>query len=367
MEPNPESSNQVSLDRSSLQVSVLAAVTLACLAVCLWLAAPFFTAIVWSLALAVAAYPVHKWIAIRATNTTLAATLTVAVIVLLILTPILLIVQQLVVEAAAESRRFQAWLDTADIESYFFNTPFAYKIYQWLKQNMNLTNDAGAFQFNIGSYFTLWLSGTIATLTQFLIMIFLLFYIYRDRTSVMQTFRDHVPLSKQETAQVLTRVGDMVYATVYGSLGVAAVQGFLGGTMFWMLGLPAPLLWGAVMMIFAIVPVVGTFVIWMPAAIALFLQGSTTKAIILLIYGATAISLVDNLLYPYLVGSKVRLHTVPVFISIAGGLIVFGLSGLVVGPAVLSLTLALLEVLRKRTEDGRSATDPVKFGLQTTP
>lgn len=367
MEPTPQTSNQVSLDRGSLQVTVLAAINTACLAVCLWLAAPFFTAIVWSLALAVAAYPIHKWIANRITSPTLAASLTVAVIVLLILTPILLIAQQLVVESVAESRRFQAWLDTTDIESYLFNTPFTNKIYQWLKLNMNLTNDAGAFQFNFGSYFTLWLGNTISTVTQFLIMIFLLFYLYRDRPSVMQTFRDYVPLSKQETTQVLSRVSAMVHDTVYGSLGVAAVQGFLGGMMFWILGLPAPLLWGAVMMLFAIIPVLGTFVIWMPAAIALFLQGSTTKAIILLIYGATAISLIDNLLYPYLVGTRVRLHTVPVFISIAGGLIVFGLSGLVVGPAVLSLTLALLEVLRKRTEDGQSASDPVKFGIQTTP
>ena len=162
---------------------------------------------------------------------------------------------------------------------------------------------------------------------------------------------------------VIDRVGAMIFATIYGSLGVALVQGFLGGLMFWILGLPAPLLWGAVMMLFAIVPVAGTFVVWMPAAVALFLQGSTTKAIILLIYGATAISLVDNLLYPYLVGSSVRLHTVPVFLSIAGGLIVFGLSGLVVGPAVLALTLALLEVLRKRTEDGHSASEPVKSSV----
>ncbi len=366
MDSNSESTS-VSLDRGSLQVTVLGAVTMACLAVCIWLAAPFFTAIVWALALAVAAYPVHKWIAVRTSNTTLAATLTVAVIVLLILAPILFIAQQLMVEFASESKRFQYWLATFDIQSYFFNTPFTYRIYQWLKENLDFTKDSGALQSNVGSYLTVWLGNTIATVTQFLIMLFLLFFIYRDRTIVMKTFRDHVPLSRQETAHVLARVGDMVYATVYGSLGVAAVQGFLGGLMFWMLGLPAPLLWGAVMMLFAIVPVVGTFIIWMPAAIVLFLQGSTTKAIILLIYGATAISLVDNLLYPYLVGSKVRLHTVPVFISIAGGLIVFGLSGLVVGPAVLSLTLALLEVLRQRTEYGRSATEPVRVGIETTP
>jgi len=363
MDSDAQNSNHVALDRSSLQVSVLAAATIVCVIVCIWLAAPFFTAIVWSLALAVAAYPMHHWIAQRVTNPTWAAALTVAVIVLLIVVPILLIAQQVVVEFSAEARRFQAWLASTDLESHFSKSPYNSNIYLWLKEHMDFDKEASALQSNIGRNFPQWLSNTISTVAQLLITVFLLFYIFRDRGAVIQTFRYYVPLSKQESTMVMDRVGTMIYASVYGSLGVAVVQGTLGGLMFWILDLPAPLLWGAVMMLFGIVPIVGTSIVWLPASIALFLQGSTTKGTVLLVYGATAISLIDNLLYPYLVCNSVRLHTVPVFLSIAGGLIVFGLSGLIVGPAVLALTLALLEVLRKRTEDGRSAIEPVKSGL----
>jgi predicted PurR-regulated permease PerM len=363
MDSDSQTSNHAPLDRSSLQVSVLAAVTLVCLIVCLWLAAPFFTAIVWSLALGVAAYPIHRWISGRIADSTWAAIFTVAVIVLLILAPIFFIAQQVLAEFAVESRRFQAWLASTDLESVLSQSPYTSVIYEWLKQHMDFKKEASNLQTNIGGTFAQWLSATIWTVTQFLVMIFMLFYLYRDRAAAIQTFRFYVPLSKQESTMVMNRVGAMIYATVYGSLGVAAAQGLLGGLMFWMLGFPAPLLWGSVMMLFALIPVAGTAMIWLPAAIFLFVQGSTTKGLILLAYGATAISLIDNLLYPYLVGNNVRLHTVPVFLAIAGGLAVFGLSGLVVGPVVLSLTLALLEVLRKRTEDGRSAIEPVKSGV----
>ncbi len=342
---------------------MLAAITILCLIVCIWLAAPFFPAIVWSLALAVAAYPIHRWISMRVTHPTCAAAISVVIVVLLILMPMVLIAQQVVVESKAESKRFQTWLDSTNLESNLSKAPYASNIYQWLKQYMDFEKDASALQSNIGKNFTQWFANIVWTATQFLVMVFILFYLYRDRAIVIQTFRYYVPLSERESTIVMDRVGSMIYATVYGSLGVAAVQGFLGGMMFWLLGLSSPLLWGAVMMVFAIVPVVGAFVVWMPAAVALFMQGNPTKGIILLVYGATAISLIDNLLYPCLVGTKVRLHTVPVFLSVAGGLSTFGLSGLVVGPSVLALALALLEVLRKRTEDGRSAIEPVKSGL----
>lgn len=363
MDSDDQNLNHVALGRGSLQVSVLAAVTIVCLIVCIWLAAPFFTAIVWSLALAVAAYPMHLWIVQKVTNPTWAAALTVAIVVLLILAPLLLVAQQVVVEFSAESQRLETWLASTDFESLFSNSPYISNIYLFLKHYMDFEKEASALQSNIGRNFPQWLGNTLSTVTQFFITIFLLFYIFRDRGAVIQTFCYYVPLSRQESTMVMDRVGSMIYASVYGSLGVALVQGTLGGLMFWILGLPAALLWGAVMMLFGLVPLVGTSIVWLPASIALFLQGNTTKGTILLAYGVTAISLVDNLLYPYLVGNSVRLHTVPVFLSIAGGLIVFGLSGLIIGPAVLALTLALLEVLRKRTEDGGSAIEPVKSGV----
>jgi predicted PurR-regulated permease PerM len=147
-------------------------------------------------------------------------------------------------------------------------------------------------------------------------------------------------------------VGDTVFATVYGTLVVAAVQGTLGGLMFWWLGLPAPLLWGVVMGLLSIIPVLGAFIIWIPAAVFLAAQGAWGKAVILTLWGTVVIGLIDNLLYPILVGKRLRLHTVPVFIAIVGGLAVFGASGLVLGPVILALCDAALDLWRCRMADG---------------
>ena len=125
--------------------------------------------------------------------------------------------------------------------------------------------------------------------------------------------------------------------------------------MFWVLGLPAPLLWGAVMALLAIVPVLGAFAVWVPAALFLALAGSWGKAIVLTIWGAGVVSLIDNLLYPILVGRRLRLHTLPVFIAIVGGILLLGSAGLILGPPTLAVTVALVDIWRRRTAQGHVA------------
>jgi predicted PurR-regulated permease PerM len=125
--------------------------------------------------------------------------------------------------------------------------------------------------------------------------------------------------------------------------------------MFWVLGLPAAVLWGAVMAVLAIIPVLGAFIVWVPAALFLVLEGSWGKALILAGWGGLVVSLIDNLLYPVLVGKRLRLHTLPVFIVIVGGLTLFGSAGIVLGPVTLAITVALVEIWRRRTAGGRPA------------
>jgi len=161
----------------------------------------------------------------------------------------------------------------------------------------------------------------------------------------------------------MQRVSDTVYATIYGTLVVAAIQGALGGLMFWWLGLPGPILWGAAMALLAVIPVLGAFVIWVPAAIFLAATGAVGKALILTAWGSIVVGLIDNLLYPVLVGNRLRLHTVPVFFSIVGGLMFFGAAGLVLGPVVLALTMAVIDIWRRRTAHGKAAEEEV---AQTT-
>jgi predicted PurR-regulated permease PerM len=118
----------------------------------------------------------------------------------------------------------------------------------------------------------------------------------------------------------------------------------LGGLMFWWLGLQAAFLWGLVMALLAVVPVLGAFVVWIPAALFLALEGSWGKALILTLWGLLVVGTVDNLLRPVLVGNRLKLHTVLAFLSVVGGLLVFGASGLILGPVLLTVTMVLLEV-----------------------
>jgi predicted PurR-regulated permease PerM len=190
---------------------------------------------------------------------------------------------------------------------------------------------------------------------ELLITFFALFYCFRDRRQALQNLRSLVPLSEGETEAVFTRVIDTLHATIYGTLLVGLVQGVMGGLMFWALGLPAALLWGVVMAILGIIPVLGTFIVWAPAALLLALEGGWGRALILVAWGGLVVSLVDNLLYPILVGQRLRLHTLPVFVAIVGGVALFGSAGIVLGPVTLATTVALIEVWRRRTAGGRTA------------
>jgi predicted PurR-regulated permease PerM len=196
-------------------------------------------------------------------------------------------------------------------------------------------------------------TGSVSAIADLLITLFALFFFLRDRRPALRVMRSLVPLSEAETDEVFGRVVDTMYATVYGTLVVALVQGLLGGLMFWVLGIPGALLWGAVMALLAIVPVLGAFIVWVPAALFLALEGSWGKALILTVWGAGVISLIDNLLYPLLVGKRLRLHTLAVFIAIVGGILLFGSAGLILGPVTLAVTVALIDIWGRRTAGGR--------------
>ena len=125
--------------------------------------------------------------------------------------------------------------------------------------------------------------------------------------------------------------------------------------MYTILGVPAAVLWSVATFLMALVPVFGTFLVWGPIAAYLALIGSWVKALVLIGWGLTAIGTIDNILYPYLVGDRLRLHTVPTFFALVGGIGLFGPAGLILGPMVLAITIGLLQVWWSRTEDGRTA------------
>jgi predicted PurR-regulated permease PerM len=208
---------------------------------------------------------------------------------------------------------------------------------------------------NLGNWLTT-LAGTVvkesfANALTLLLTFYFLFYFLRDRDEALNQVRMLSPLTDEETTHVFGRVADTIYAVVFGTIVTAAVQGTLGGLIFWTLGLPNPLFWGVVMGLLAIVPILGAFVVWIPAAIYLAVSGEWGKALILTAYGTVVVGGIDNILHPVLAGGRLHLHTVPTFIAIVGGLAVFGAAGLIIGPVIVTITITLLQIWRVRAHE----------------
>jgi predicted PurR-regulated permease PerM len=343
------------LSRQRVHALALIAATLLGVYLCYRLVEPFLPALAWGLALAVVAYPLHKTICGRVPNAALSAALSVVTVALVIIAPAAFVIQQLVRQAGETLRIAREYIETGAWREVLTSRPRLAPVLAWGADNF-ATEDLLA---RAGEYLEAWgpalLSGSVGVAVQLLITLLVLFYLFRDKRDIAADVRSFLPLSERETDILLRRIVDTIHATIFGSLAVAAVQGFMGGLMFWLLGLPAPVVWGAVMALLATIPVMGTFVVWAPAAVYLAAGGAWVKAAILVGWGAVAIGLIDNLLYPMLVGRRLRFHPLPVFFSIVGGLALFGAAGLVLGPITLSVTAALLDLLRRRTSGGRAA------------
>ncbi len=219
---------------------------------------------------------------------------------------------------------------------------------QWIDQ-LNLPGAIGNVASWLATSSASLLRGWVLELLTVLLTFYLLFYFLRDRSAALDWLRGISPLTEAEMNRLFRRIVETVQATLYGTIAVAIVQGTLGGLMFWLLGLSTPLLWGTAMGLLAIIPVLGAFVIWIPAAIYLALDGNWGKALILTVWGAVVVGGIDNLLYPILVGNRLRLHTVPAFVAIVGGVILFGAAGLLLGPVAVTATI-FLEIWRVRVK-----------------
>lgn len=345
--------------RDHALIVVLVAVTALLLVLCGLLVWPFLAPIAWALSLAVVAHPLHSWIARRIKSPQMAAGLAVFAICIMIVAPAVFVANSIVQEASKGVKSIQSSVEGGSWREQVARVPYGKSILSAMEREVDLGSQVTSLAADLRKWLPGMLSGSAVAVVEFLLTLFVLFYLFRDRHKALESLRSMVPLSEPETNDVIHRVSDTIHATIFGTLVVAAVQGALGGLMFWWLGLPAPVLWGAVMALLAIVPVLGAFVIWVPAAIFLAVNGQWGKAAILTVWGGVVVALIDNLLYPILVGKRLRLHTVPVFFSIVGGLAVFGAVGLIMGPVILALTDAILQIWRKRTAHGKPAEEAV--------
>jgi len=184
-------------------------------------------------------------------------------------------------------------------------------------------------------------------------MLFILFFLYRDREIAARFARSLLPLEDEEATQLLTRMRGTIYATALGRLAIAALQGTLAGLAYWVLHVPNALLWAILTGVMAMIPAFGAVLVWAPIALYLGLSGHWIQALLLGIWGGGIVSLIDNFLYPTLVGPQLRQHSVAVLLSILGGITLFGITGIVLGPLTITAASTLLEIWRAREQSAR--------------
>lgn len=317
---------------------------------------PFLPAITWAIALSIVARPLHRRLQKKIHNQSLCAGITVLVITVALVLPIALLTQQVVSQAADLARTLSSPEGRQKLLQPIMSQPKLAEAVQWLQARMDISDQAQAIFGSAGSAVPGAFLGSLAGLAQLAIALFTMFFLLRDLDHFVGGLRGLVPLSDPDTEAIITRVTETIDASVRGRVLIALIQGALGGLMFWFLGLPGPVLWGAVMALFALVPMLGAFVVWLPAAVFLLATGHAVKAIVLVGWGALVIGTADNVLYPMLVGKDLRLHTVTIFFSVLGAVAVFGASGLVIGPVVFALADALIDIWGGRVaRDNRTA------------
>jgi len=330
-------------------VVLLAGIVLA-LYLCYRLAIPFLSPLVWSFTLAVLFRPLCRRLGIRWGSESAAASATVVLVAILVVIPLIFIFGAMLGEAVRGAGLLSSAVETGAWHSTIESHPWIRPALSWIDQRLDLPDLFGTITGWLTTFSASLLRGSFAGFVNLLLTFYFLFYFLRDGDQAKSALQHLLPLTAPEFAKLKERVENTVRATVYGTVVVAALQGALGGMMFWWLDIPAPLFWGVVMGLLSVVPFLGAFVIWAPVAAYLALAGQWGSALLLTLWGTAVIGLIDNVLYPVLVGSRLMLHTVPAFIAVVGGIILFGTPGLILGPIVVTVSLVLLWIWRERLD-----------------
>jgi predicted PurR-regulated permease PerM len=185
---------------------------------------------------------------------------------------------------------------------------------------------------------------TASFIVSLLVMLYLLFFFLRDGDTLAKRITDAIPLPADQQRALISRSTAVIRAMVKGNLLVATIQGALGGLIFWLLGIHAPVLWASMMALLSLLPAGGSALIWLPVAIYLLATGAVWQGATLLAYGTFIMGFVDNLLQPLLVGEDTQMPGYLVLISTLGGIAIFGLGGFIVGPVVASLFVAVWDI-----------------------
>ncbi|MBU2885315.1 AI-2E family transporter [Gilvimarinus agarilyticus] len=334
--------------KKNLEIKSFLALLLIVSAAFLWILQPFFGPIFWACALAIIFHPIQtrllKGLNHRPNSQAL-ITLTMCLVIVII--PVIFLISSVVTQAADLYQKIESGeFDLAGRIEQFQNAypaiqqtfeRFGVNFSDLKNQSVDLAMNSGKFiaqyTFDIGS-------NAFKFVLDFCLMLYLTFFFLRDGNNIKELMVRALPMGDTRERLLFAKFAEVTRATVKGNLVVAMTQGALGGVIFWILGIPAALLWAVVMAFASLLPAIGAAIIWGPVAIYLLATGSYIQGIILVGFGAGVIGLVDNLLRPILVGRDTKLPDYIVLLSTLGGMALFGINGFVIGPLIAALFIA---------------------------
>ena len=313
---------------------------------------PFLSVLVWAGVLVLLFFPVHRRLARWLRRPSLAALCSVLLVILVVLIPVGFV-------GAAVGAELAHFAQTAQERvGPLLADPLAggrvQEALDWFAQKTGLEIEVAPEKVAdlVGRLSQTALKGTFNVLggvfgatMKLALVVFTLFYLFRDAEEIRTGLPDQLPLPRADAERIVARTGEIIQASVNGNLVIAVVQGVLGGLAFAVLGLPGAILWGAVMAILSMLPLVGASLVWGPVALWLLLTGSWGKGLGLALWGGLVIGSIDNLLRPRLVGERARMHELTIFFAVLGGLQLFGVLGFLVGPVVVVIARSLFEIV----------------------
>lgn len=315
---------------------------------------PFIFTISWAMVLSITFYPLYKLILGSSKREWSASLLTLAVIIITVLLPFFFIISSLTGDITDIYNKIeqQGIENIINLDIYTRLEETLQKVVPAeLLQRFNLQESLAATLRSLGEYIfnniTGLLTNAVVLVGNFVIMLMIIYFFLKDGEALAAYLKKLLPLTEELKHRFEERIKETVIAGVYGGIVVGIAQGLLGGIAFWLFGTPSPVFWGATMAVASLVPLFGTFLIWGPASLIMFLSGSYMKGIGLFLFGFLIISTIDNIIKPLVIGGRTKMHTLLVFLSVLGGIKLMGLVGFIIGPLIATLFLTLIEMHAK--------------------
>jgi len=283
-------------------------------------------------------YPLYKKIlnALRSEN--LAAFITILIVVIIIFIPLIFVANALInqsIQFFYRAKEFD-FSRVSDVVSRYVGAEF--DIAEYVADTLN------TFSLSIAKNTSEFIVSLPKKMLAFFVILFIMFYLFKEGKTILEKIKDHIPLKESYRRPITERFNSVIYATLYGIVVTAFIQGAVGTLGLWVFGVPSPILWGMVMVILAMLPFVGAAFVWFPAAVYKIFAGELVNGIGLLFYGLLIVSTIDNIIRPKIIGSKGKIHPILVLLGVLGGLEVFGLFGVIIGPLILAILTVFLEL-----------------------